>query len=412
MIRAICVELSLSFSENDVNQALADVADTNVSLSESLQSVGQRIGIRFRVVESSLRELDTAAIEASPIIVPFGDAHRSGEAFVILGRKSRTRFVVCIDNRKEVVSRRWIHKHAHKTERGTYEWYVAQPILAAESASAYNYQAGTMEKPLSPIRRLLALLRPESTDIRSVIIFAIFVGILSLTTPLAVEALVNTVAFGKYLQPLIVLSIIVFVFLAFRAGIAVLMTVVVEIIQRRLFVRVVDDLAQRLTRVPLIYLKRHHGPELVNRFFDIVSVQKITSKLLLESLQLVLQTTIGLSVLAFYHPFLLGYDLGLIAIMIIILFVIGRGAINTAKSESQDKYETAAWLQEIVRHPTTFKFNGGLGFAINRADELFRTIYPKPSESLSDPDSAGHLFDVDAGGRGNRPVGTGWLVGN
>ena len=75
------------------------------------------------------------------------------------------------------------------------------------------------------------------------------------------------------------------------------MTIVVEIIQRRLFVRVVDDLALRLTRVPVSYLKKQHGPELVNRFFDIVNIQKITSKLLLESLMLILQTVIGLTVL-------------------------------------------------------------------------------------------------------------------
>ena len=134
--------------------------------------------------------------------------------------------------------------------------------------------------------------------------------------------------------------------------------------------RTVEDLSYRLTRVPLPIWRKYHGPELVNRFFDIVSVQKITAKLLLDTLMLVLQTAIGLSLLAFYHPYLLGYDVGLLALMTIILVLIGRGAVKTAKEESQLKYETAAWLQEIVRHPSTFKFNGGLGFAINRADEL------------------------------------------
>ncbi len=85
---------------------------------------------------------------------------------------------------------------------------------------------------------------------------------------------------------------------------------------------------------------------------------------------LVLQTVIGLTVLAFYHPFLLGYDIGLLAMMTIVLLLIGRGAVKTAQKESQLKYETAAWLQEIVRHPDTFKFNRGLEFAVNRADEL------------------------------------------
>ena len=372
LARKICEVNSLAFSANDANQSLADVGYAeNVKDSQLLDAVGQRVGIRFREVEGRFRDLVLSAIEVSPIIVSRQDSNGQQLGyFIVLRKYSRSRFFVFVDGKEKSVSRRWLRKNSYQNSSGTYLWYLAQPMLADEAASTYNYQTGTQSQPLSPLRRLLAILKPESRDIRTVFIFSIFVGILSLTTPLAVEALVNTIAFGRYLQPLIVLSFIVFVFLAFRAGLAVIMTVVVEVIQRRLFVRVVDDLALRLTRVPVSKLKKHHGPELVNRFFDIFNIQKITSKLLLESLMLILQTVIGLTVLAFYHPFLLGYDVGLITIMIIVLFVMGRGAIKTAVQESQLKYETAAWLQEIVRHPTTFKFNGGMGFAINLADEL------------------------------------------
>ena len=109
---------------------------------------------------------------------------------------------------------------------------------------------------------------------------------------------------------------------------------------------------------------------MVNRFFDIVNVQKITSKLLLESLLLILQTVIGLTRSGVLPPLPARLRHRIDRVMTIVLYVIGRGAVKTAKQESAMKYETAAWLQEIVRHPTTFKFNGGLGFAINRADEL------------------------------------------
>ena len=215
---------------------------------------------------------------------------------------------------------------------------------------------------MKPLKRLISFLKPETGDLKTILVFSIVIGLLSLTTPLAVEAVVNTIAFGRYLQPLIVLSLIVLTFLGFRAVLNVLMTIIVEYIQRRMFVRTVEDLAYRLTRVPLATWKKYHGPELVNRFFDIFNVQKITSKILLDSLMLLLQTVIGLSVLAFYHPFLLGYDVGLLALMTLVLYFIGRGAIKTSIAESQLKYETAAWLQEIVRHPTTFKYNGGMGF--------------------------------------------------
>ena len=63
------------------------------------------------------------------------------------------------------------------------------------------------------------------------------VGLLSLATPIAVEALVNTVAFGRFVQPVVVLAILLFGFLSFLAAMQGLQTFVVEIIQRRMFAR-------------------------------------------------------------------------------------------------------------------------------------------------------------------------------
>jgi putative ABC transport system ATP-binding protein len=370
--------MSIAFSANEANESLADIrpessVDGAVDAWTMLDAVGQRVGVRYRDVESNFADLVRAVRSPGPVIAELKPSRGSDKQrfAIILGYEGFMKGLsIYFDGKEQRVSYRWLQKNILRNDDGLFHWQLAQPMFPVAAASAYNFRSGTKDKPMTPLRRFLSILSAEAADIRSVIIFAIFVGILSLTTPLAVEALVNTIAFGRYLQPLVVLSLIVFVFLAFRAGISVLMTVVVEIIQRRIFVRVVDDLAMRLTRVPLPYLKSHHGPELVNRFFDVVQVQKVTAKLLLESLMLFLQTVIGLTVLAFYHPFLLGYDIGLMALMAVVLFIIGRGAIKTAKQESYLKYETAAWLQEIVRHPTTFKFNGGLGFALNRADEL------------------------------------------
>lgn len=79
----------------------------------------------------------------------------------------------------------------------------------------------------------------------------------------------------------------------------------VEIIQRRLFVRVVVDFSQRLLRVRAETFDRLHGPELVNRFFDVVTVQKSAALLLMDGLSLIMQTLLGLILLAVYHPLLL-----------------------------------------------------------------------------------------------------------
>ena len=372
-MQRICEHLGIAFSANKVYPSQPDLNQDGLNVSElhELNAVGKHFGIRFREMSGSMRELSQTVSAGGVVLAKTISAeHEEQRPVLVVSQKSRGKFLIHQNGADKTVARSSLRKQLRRNPDKKYAWFLVQPLLAAEHASRFRYQSGTQTEPLKPFRRFVALLKPEARDVRVIVVYSIVIGLLSLTLPLAVEAIVNTIAYGRSLQPLIVLSLIVLIFLAFRAGLSVLMTWVSEIIQRKLFVRTVEDLSYRLTRVPSLTWKKYHGPELVNRFFDIVTVQKVTSKLLLESLMLVLQTVIGLSVLAFYHPFLLGYDIGLLAIMAVVLWVIGRGAVKTAKDESQLKYETAAWLQEIVRHPTTFKYNGGLGFAINRADEL------------------------------------------
>ena len=377
IIRRICEQLSIAFSANRVYPGIADLrADgQTVPVEKHLDSVGKQFGLRFRKMSGPIRDLLSTVADSGPVLIgklTLGDRLVDEETplTLILRFSGRNKLVIVQDGVEQTVKSSWVRKRFRLKDSRSYTWLLAQPMLAAQNASRIHYDGSTQTKSLTPLKRLIAFMRPEAGDVKAILVFSLFIGLLSLTLPLAVEAVVNTIAYGRHLQPLIVLSLIVLVFLGFRAGLQILVTIVAEYIQRKLFVRTVEDLSYRLTRVPLPVWRKYHGPELVNRFFDIVSVQKITAKLLLDTLMLFLQTAIGLSLLAFYHPYLLGYDVGLLAVMSIILYMIGRGAVKTAKEESQLKYETAAWLQEIVRHPSTFKFNGGLGFAINRADEL------------------------------------------
>ena len=99
-----------------------------------------------------------------------------------------------------------------------------------------------------------------------IVVFSIIDGVLLLATPIAVEALVNTVAFGRYLQPIVVLAIMLFTFLTFAAALRGLLSYVVEILQRRLFVRLVADLAYRLPRVRGTAFDDVHGPGIGQSF--------------------------------------------------------------------------------------------------------------------------------------------------
>jgi len=221
-----------------------------------------------------------------------------------------------------------------------------------------------------PVRRLLAMIRPEWSDVWVVAVFAFFAGVLGLATPIAVETLVNMVAFGRLLQPLIVLSLILFAFLTFAGLMRSLQWFVVEIIQRRLFVRVAADLAYRFPRVTHGATNSAYGPELANRFFDVVTVQKVVANLLIDGLAIVLTTFVGMAVLAFYHPWLLGFDVLLLLLVVAGVLLLGRGGIAAGIDESKQKYKLAAWLEDILHCPIGFKTAGASEFALDRANYI------------------------------------------
>jgi putative ABC transport system ATP-binding protein len=110
--------------------------------------------------------------------------------------------------------------------------------------------------------------------------------------------------------------------------------------------------------------------ELANRVFDIMTIQKATAVLLLDGVSIVLTTVLGLVLLAFYHPFLLGFDIVLLISMISITWLLGRGGIRTAIEESITKYRVAHWLQDVIASPSAFKTGGGETLAVQRANQL------------------------------------------
>ncbi len=222
----------------------------------------------------------------------------------------------------------------------------------------------------TPLRRLAELLRAESSDLWVIVTYAVGVGLLSLAVPIATASLVNSISFGTVLQPVVVLTFIVFVVLCFEGLMRTLQYQVVEVLQRRVFVQVAIDLARRLPRVQTAAFERTRVPEMVNRFFDVLTVQKTVAVLLLDGLAVMLQALIGTVLLAFYHPALLAFDVVLVAGILVILFPVGIGAIDSSIRESKAKYAVAAWLEELARLHTTFHGTDASNFAVVRADGL------------------------------------------
>jgi putative ABC transport system ATP-binding protein len=328
-----------------------------------LVSTGNRVGLRIGFYDCAVSDVFAFARQRTAVVVP--PQCDSGQPWVSItsARLFRLKVHICGAERLTRYMRakriRKLMKLPNASSR--VRCLVARPV-AAESRSNSG--------PVGPLRRLFGLFKPDRGDIWAMMVFSVVVGILTLAAPLAIEALVNTVAFGRYLQPIVMLALMLMVFLTFAAGLKALLAVVAEIIQRRLFVRVSEDLGYRLPRVRAEAFDGHYGPELVNRFFDVATIQKASSFLLLDGISLIMSAIIGMAVLGFYHPFLLGFDIILLALMAFTVFVLGRGAIGTAQKESKAKYYLASWLEDLVRCPSAFALHGGGRFAMERTDKL------------------------------------------
>ncbi len=289
-----------------------------------------------------------------------------------LGRKIE---VSVIDQRVTRAEMKSPQLRALITDDDKFRTFVAKKELECESLSAApalhrkQHHGHEHEHP-TPLRRFIALLSLDRRDIWTIILFALVAGILALATPLAIESMVNVVSWGTYLQPLLVLAVMLLACLGLAGVLRVLQTVVVEMIQRRQLVRIVGDLAHRFPRANRRDLRDEFPRELANRVFDIMTIQKATAVLLLDGVNIVLTTVLGLLLLAFYHPFLLGFDIVLMISMISLTWMLGRGGIRTAIDESIMKYRIAHWLQDVLAAPSAFKINGGEPLAIERANQL------------------------------------------
>ncbi len=218
--------------------------------------------------------------------------------------------------------------------------------------------------------RVLRMLHGESHDVAVVFLYALAVGLCSLAIPVGVQSVVNSVAFGVVLQPLVVVTCLVGGVLLFSGVLRILQLVVVEILQRRLVVRISLALAERIPHVEFEQFRSKYGPEYVLRFLESFSAQKNVSALLLDGIALFFQIAVGLVLVSFYHPFFLVFSIVLTLLLVLLVAPLGIGAVRTSIKASDAKYEVATWLQDLARVPILFKSNRGDSFALERADQL------------------------------------------
>ncbi|TAE99562.1 MAG: ATP-binding cassette domain-containing protein [Runella slithyformis] len=222
----------------------------------------------------------------------------------------------------------------------------------------------------TPVQRLLRLLGNERKDIGYIYFYAIVVGLISLVLPLGVQAIFNLVSSGMVFSSVYVLMGLVLVGLIGSSYMQIIQVTLVEILQRRIFTKAAFEFTYRLPRFKSESLFDTHPPELMNRFFDVLTVQKALPKFLIDITAATLQILFGLLLLSFYHPFFIAFSFLIILAFFGIVALQGRKGLEASIKESKYKYRVVAWLEDIAGTLYSFKMAGSTNLPIQKMDTL------------------------------------------
>jgi ATP-binding cassette, subfamily B, bacterial len=225
-----------------------------------------------------------------------------------------------------------------------------------------------MEKT-SPLKRLWNLLVLEKKEIVSIYFFAILSGLIQLSVPLGIQAIIGFVLGAAMVTSIYILILVVVVGVLLTGILQINQMRIIEKIQQKIFTEYAFEFAESMPKFDLKKIDDYYLPEKVNRFFDTINLQKGISKLLIDVPIASIQILFGLLLLSFYHPFFIAFGLLLLLILWLILRFTSQRGLNTSLSESKYKYKVVAWFEEIARVIKTFKFSQGTHLNLRKTDE-------------------------------------------
>nr|WP_293835138.1 ABC transporter transmembrane domain-containing protein [uncultured Arsenicibacter sp.] len=225
-------------------------------------------------------------------------------------------------------------------------------------------------QPPTPLQRLIRLLTTEKRDILYVYLYAIIAGLISLSLPLGVQAVFNFVSSGMVFNSIYLLIGLVIIGVILNGLLTVGQMSLVEVLQQRIFAKAAFEFTYRLPRIKEEALEGSNPPELMNRFFDVLTVQKSLPKLLIDITAAALQIVFGVILLSFYHPFFIVFGLLTFLCVAAMVAVLGRKGLETSLKESKFKYKVVAYLEELATDLPAYRREGNCDAAISKMDKL------------------------------------------
>ncbi|NHM08135.1 ATP-binding cassette domain-containing protein [Flavobacterium sp. CYK-4] len=223
---------------------------------------------------------------------------------------------------------------------------------------------------MTPLKRFFNLLRLDKKDVLQIFFYAIFAGLISLSLPIGIQAIIVFIQAGRISASWVLLIFLVVFGVALVGLLSLMQLRITENLQQKIFVRSSFDFTARFPKIKFESTYNIYPAELANRFFDTLSIQKGTSKLLIDFSAALLQIFFGIILLSIYHPYFILFGLALLILLYLIFKNSYTTGLNTSLKESHYKYKVAGWIQEIARNHFSFRNTLNYHFALQKNDTL------------------------------------------
>lgn len=358
------IEQNSSYTGGDIHRFIEDL------------SRSARLNNLTLVVNHASKNEFVAFINEATYPILYFEEHNLGITPVIVGQDyqgQEIQWSPIIENSSgaihtEVKSPLVFKNQADLSRNGEVLYITAFPMQPLVSDDSTLRQAEN--EVLTPVQRLVRLLRNERKDIGYIYFYAVVVGLISLILPLGVQAIFSLVSSGSVFSSVYVLMGLVVVGLIGSGIMQIIQISLVETLQMRIFAKAAFEFTYRVPKLKYEGLNQDNPTELMNRFFDVLTVQKSLPKFLIDLSAALLQIIFGLLLLSFYHPFFIAFSFFVILIFLAIVRLSGRKGMETSIKESKYKYRVVAWLEGMASTLFSFKTAGATNLPIQRMDGL------------------------------------------
>jgi ATP-binding cassette subfamily B protein len=224
--------------------------------------------------------------------------------------------------------------------------------------------------PKSAFKKLFKFVELERKDIGNLYLFALVSGLISLSLPLGIQAMITYLFAGKVSSSVVILTSLILLGILVSGVMMYFNMVITERIQQKTFARYTLSVAETFPNIDLSKIGNTYLPEFANRFFDIPMLQKNLSKILIDFPVASLQIIFGLLLLSIYHPIFIFFNILIVAgVVIFFKLTFDRGYMSSVR-ESNYKFAIGYWLEDIANNIKSIKLNTNTDYVLNRTDQL------------------------------------------